>query len=194
MPLTPKGEEIKKALQEEYGKEKGEQVLYAGKNKGTFTGIDDDDDHGTALDQARAKVRACLGDARDDADDDDATQDQPQLTPSVPSAAGAGPSVVPSAAVPASAAPSAVPSVPPAMSAGDAEPEYTPAGMTTGEIAAANKERWGGEITHGTTTPAAARQERTEGRGAPPVIADGSYRQVGPSIRDMQAAIRRQWG
>jgi hypothetical protein len=40
MPLTSKGEEIKKALTEEYGAEKGEQVLYAGKNKGTFTGID----------------------------------------------------------------------------------------------------------------------------------------------------------
>lgn len=40
MPLTAKGEEIKKHLEEEYGKKKGEQVLYAGKNKGTFTGID----------------------------------------------------------------------------------------------------------------------------------------------------------
>jgi len=42
MPLTAKGEEIKSALQKEYGEKKGEQVLYAGKNKGTFTGIDDD--------------------------------------------------------------------------------------------------------------------------------------------------------
>ena len=40
MPLTAKGEEIKSALQKEYGAEKGEQVLYAGRNKGTFTGID----------------------------------------------------------------------------------------------------------------------------------------------------------
>lgn len=40
MPLTEKGTEIKKALVEEYGEKKGEQVLYAGKNKGTFTGID----------------------------------------------------------------------------------------------------------------------------------------------------------
>jgi hypothetical protein len=40
MPLSAKGEEIKSALQHEYGKEKGEQILYAGKNKGTFTGID----------------------------------------------------------------------------------------------------------------------------------------------------------
>jgi hypothetical protein len=42
MPLTSKGEEIKSALTKEYGAEKGEQVLYAGKNKGTFTGIDCD--------------------------------------------------------------------------------------------------------------------------------------------------------
>jgi hypothetical protein len=42
MPLTAKGEEIKSALQKEYGEEKGERVLYAGKNKGTFTGIDAD--------------------------------------------------------------------------------------------------------------------------------------------------------
>ena len=40
MPLTSKGEEIKSALTKEYGEKKGEQVLYAGKNKGTFTGID----------------------------------------------------------------------------------------------------------------------------------------------------------
>lgn len=40
MPLTAKGAEIKKALVKEYGEKKGEQVLYAGKNKGTFNGID----------------------------------------------------------------------------------------------------------------------------------------------------------
>lgn len=42
MPLTAKGEEIKSALTREYGEKKGEQVLYAGKNKGTFRGIDCD--------------------------------------------------------------------------------------------------------------------------------------------------------
>jgi hypothetical protein len=42
MPLTSKGEEIKSALQKEYGAKKGEQVLYAGANKGTFTGIHND--------------------------------------------------------------------------------------------------------------------------------------------------------
>ena len=40
MPLTAKGEEIKAVLTKEYGAKKGEQVLYAGKNAGTFTGID----------------------------------------------------------------------------------------------------------------------------------------------------------
>ena len=40
MPLTQKGEEIKSALTKEYGAKKGESVLYAGKNAGTFTGID----------------------------------------------------------------------------------------------------------------------------------------------------------
>lgn len=40
MPLTAKGEEILSNLQKEYGADKGERVLYAGKNKGTFTGID----------------------------------------------------------------------------------------------------------------------------------------------------------
>lgn len=40
MPLTAKGEEIKSALVKEYGEKKGESVLYAGKNAGTFTGID----------------------------------------------------------------------------------------------------------------------------------------------------------
>jgi hypothetical protein len=40
MPLTSKGEKIEAALTKEYGETKGEQVLYAGKNKGTFSGID----------------------------------------------------------------------------------------------------------------------------------------------------------
>ncbi len=40
MPLTEKGRKIERALENEYGKKKGKQVLYAGKNKGTFTGID----------------------------------------------------------------------------------------------------------------------------------------------------------
>jgi hypothetical protein len=40
MPLTPKGEKILSAMEEQYGKEKGKQVLYAAKNKGTISGID----------------------------------------------------------------------------------------------------------------------------------------------------------
>lgn len=43
MPLTSKGAEILSALTKEYGSaEKAKQVLYAGKNSGKFTGIDDD--------------------------------------------------------------------------------------------------------------------------------------------------------
>lgn len=40
MPLTHKGTVIKRALEKEYGKKHGEEVLYAGKNSGRFTGID----------------------------------------------------------------------------------------------------------------------------------------------------------
>jgi hypothetical protein len=43
VPLTSKGEKILSNLQSEYGSdEKAKQVLYAGKNKGTFSGIDCD--------------------------------------------------------------------------------------------------------------------------------------------------------
>lgn len=45
MPLTAKGEKILANLKREYGSdEKAKEVLYAGKNKGTFTGIDDDEE------------------------------------------------------------------------------------------------------------------------------------------------------
>lgn len=41
MPLSEKGEAILRALEAEYGsKAKAEEVLFAGKNSGTFTGID----------------------------------------------------------------------------------------------------------------------------------------------------------
>lgn len=39
MPLTKKGEKVKKALQKEYGKKKGESVLYAMEKKGTAKGL-----------------------------------------------------------------------------------------------------------------------------------------------------------
>jgi len=38
-PLTKKGKMLKKELQKEYGKKKGESVLYAMENKGTAKGI-----------------------------------------------------------------------------------------------------------------------------------------------------------
>jgi len=41
MPLTHKGKVIKKALVKEYGQKEGTSILYAGKNSGKFTGIDD---------------------------------------------------------------------------------------------------------------------------------------------------------
>jgi hypothetical protein len=46
MPLTAKGEEIKKAMEKTYGPEKAERVLYASKNKGTISGIDKSDEGG----------------------------------------------------------------------------------------------------------------------------------------------------
>ena len=41
MPLTGKGAEIKAAMEEQYGKEKGESVFYASANKGTIKGVHD---------------------------------------------------------------------------------------------------------------------------------------------------------
>lgn len=38
MPLTKKGKKIKKAMQKEYGKKKGESVFYASENKGKIKG------------------------------------------------------------------------------------------------------------------------------------------------------------
>lgn len=38
MPLTKKGKKIKKAMEKQYGKEKGERVFYASQNKGTIKG------------------------------------------------------------------------------------------------------------------------------------------------------------
>lgn len=39
MPLTKKGRKIKKAMMEEYGSKKGEQVFYATENKGKIKGV-----------------------------------------------------------------------------------------------------------------------------------------------------------
>ena len=40
MPLTKKGKKIHKAMEKEYGKEKGEKVFYASRNKGTIKGVE----------------------------------------------------------------------------------------------------------------------------------------------------------
>jgi len=39
MPLNKKGLKIREALEKQYGKKKGEQVLYAMENSGKITGI-----------------------------------------------------------------------------------------------------------------------------------------------------------
>ena len=39
MPLTAKGKKIKRKMEKEYGKKKGEQVFYASENKGTIKGV-----------------------------------------------------------------------------------------------------------------------------------------------------------
>lgn len=39
MPLNKKGKKIKKAMQKQYGEEKGEDVFYASENKGTIKGV-----------------------------------------------------------------------------------------------------------------------------------------------------------
>jgi hypothetical protein len=41
MPLTEKGTEIKKAMESEYGPEKGERVFYASRNAGKISGVDE---------------------------------------------------------------------------------------------------------------------------------------------------------
>ena len=38
MPLTKKGSKIKRAMEKEYGAERGERVFYASQNKGTIKG------------------------------------------------------------------------------------------------------------------------------------------------------------
>ena len=40
VPLTDKGEKIKKKMKKQYGKKKGEKIFYASANKGTITGKD----------------------------------------------------------------------------------------------------------------------------------------------------------
>jgi hypothetical protein len=40
MPLTKKGKKIKRAMQDQYGKKKGEEVFYASQNKGNIKGTE----------------------------------------------------------------------------------------------------------------------------------------------------------
>lgn len=40
MPKTKKGKKIMSAMKRTYGAEKGEEVFYASKNKGTIKGVD----------------------------------------------------------------------------------------------------------------------------------------------------------
>lgn len=40
MPLTKKGQKIKRAMAKTYGKKKAEQVFYASKNKGKIKGVE----------------------------------------------------------------------------------------------------------------------------------------------------------
>lgn len=39
MPLNKKGKAIKRAMEKEYGTEKGKKVFYASENKGTIKGV-----------------------------------------------------------------------------------------------------------------------------------------------------------
>ena len=40
MPLSKKGQKIKKDMTQQYGAKKGEQVFYASANKGVITGVE----------------------------------------------------------------------------------------------------------------------------------------------------------
>lgn len=67
MPLTDKGESILNSLQKEYGSKHGKEVLYAGKNSGRFTGIDEacaKADAATNNYAEREKKRRRLGDLK----------------------------------------------------------------------------------------------------------------------------------
>lgn len=39
MPLTKKGQKIRKAMRKQYGKKKGDQVFYASANAGHLSGV-----------------------------------------------------------------------------------------------------------------------------------------------------------
>jgi hypothetical protein len=60
MPLTEKGEKIRHAMHEKYGKEKGEEVFYASKNKGTISGVDSMS-YADGIKQLASKADALMG-------------------------------------------------------------------------------------------------------------------------------------
>lgn len=68
MPLTKKGEEILRAMQQEYGQKKGESVFYASINKGTVTGAEKDsaDPLQAAQEVAERLARATMSDPDED--------------------------------------------------------------------------------------------------------------------------------
>lgn len=45
MVLTPKGDKIMGAMEEEYGPEKAKRVFYASRNKGTIKGVEKGSKH-----------------------------------------------------------------------------------------------------------------------------------------------------
>jgi hypothetical protein len=56
MPLTDKGAKIMSAMKEKYGGDKGEEVFYASKNKGTISGVDAKADAGIVMQPGGAKA------------------------------------------------------------------------------------------------------------------------------------------
>ena len=61
MPLTGKGEKIMSAMKEKYGGDKGEEVFYASKNKGTISGVDSRGDAGIVMTPSAKDAKADKG-------------------------------------------------------------------------------------------------------------------------------------
>jgi hypothetical protein len=61
-PLTKKGQKILEAMKKIYGEEKGEQVFYASKNKGTISGVDSKSKNGPSINDPaiRNQIRVAL--------------------------------------------------------------------------------------------------------------------------------------
>ena len=61
MPLTAKGETILASLEKEHSPEKAKSILYAGENKGTFTGIHSKSDSGLVMGSPPGSPKADMG-------------------------------------------------------------------------------------------------------------------------------------